>query len=311
MKFRPLCTSYLTDAFVQLEEIGVREERPVLVIEPVIGNDDDEESSSESECEEATQKAPPRPPPARTHKRPVITLEDDASFEYIKQDPPVKENDNDNKSRMEEQAFLQDDDDDDDDMSLEPSKGSIRDSTAYRDPSQQEADDDIFSMDTSSDEEIVVKPFQLDTKVTRMKKRPTASILKSASRHPLEDTDDELDFMDTSNKERPTKKRRPSVVDTSLIHSPANSILDSSQTQDADMDDGTNGDNQNEQIMVVNKDNILVSVSLCLPCMAMLRFVSFVFLCSLFVAFLCDTVTDSGQCRYEEERRLNRTDGCA
>ena len=92
MKYRPLCTSYLTDTKSRLEEAEDPEKRPLLFIETVICSSAEEESasSSESECEQQ-QEAPPPALPLRVRKRARFSLDDD-SFEFIKQQQdPVKE----------------------------------------------------------------------------------------------------------------------------------------------------------------------------------------------------------------------------
>jgi len=237
MKYRPLCTSYLTDAIGRLEEVAVHEERPQLVIEPVIGTSL-EESSSESECEEAVQEVPPPAPRARIHKRPLLSLDDDAGFEYIEKDPVQKANDMDidslGSSNEQRRTTEQEDS-----MSLEAP--AAEEESASNRNLLQDTQDEIDSVDSSSDEEMPVKPFKLVTQVSK-KKRPSASIPVLAVQHPLEDTDEELDGVaSSSGNRRLTKKLLPSVVDVTLKLSPVESLL-ASQSQCFPMDDGERDD---------------------------------------------------------------------
>lgn len=255
MKYRPLCTSYLTDARSQLEEIVVREERPMLVIEPpVIGGSAmmEESSSSESECEKAIEKPLP---PRRRRRTTLFSLNDDASFAFIQQDDAAKKSGRTEKRRRGETSS-----DDDMSSSLELEPKSNRDSTANHDQ-EQNIQDEIESIDSSSDEEVAVKPFQLVTKVSTTKmKRAIAAQKSTVDRHPLEDTDDEDDCITASDKKKRMKKRLPSVVNVSLVHSPVNSILESqSQEAELEFDEATSDDNG--ESMVMEDDDIVRLVS--------------------------------------------------
>ena len=258
MKFRPLCTSYRVDALSRLEEVAVHDERShQLVIEPFVGNVA-EESSSESECEK--EEVPLPPPRPKVHKRPRLPLEDDASFEYIKREPMqenVEENESVESIRVEKTLP--------DDISLERSTDTIPES-AVRDHPFQDTEDEIDSVYSSSDEEVAVKPLQLVTKVSKLKKRPTrrSDPLTAVFRHPLEDTDDELNGVKSSRKDPLGVKPLPKAVDVSL-ECPT-SPLDS-QRQHFDIEDGMNDNDENEPFTTMDEDDKVVSVRAFLLCM--------------------------------------------
>lgn len=258
MKYRPLCASYLTDTKSRLEEAEDPEKRPLLFIESVICNSAEEESASlsESECEQQ-QEAPPPALPLRVRKRARFSLDDD-SFEFIKQQQdPVKEKSSiaeessQNEEMEADEALLHDEDE-----SLLESVSKEANESTLHEKSQQAMEDDIFSMDTSSDGEVLpsVKPFQLETLVT-IRKRASIPV-PTPERHPLEDTDDdesnEVEIVGRTS--RMTKKEHPPpVVDVSIQHcSPVEDSLLDSQSQDTEMvDNEANIDEQNVSYTVM------------------------------------------------------------
>jgi hypothetical protein len=266
MKYRPLCTSYLTDTKSRLEEAEDPEKRPLLFIETVICSSAEEESasSSESECEQQ-QEAPPPTLPLRVRKRARFSLDDD-SFEFIKQQQnPVKKKSSiaEESSQEEEmeadEALLHDEDE----SLLESVSKEANESTLHK-KSQRAMEDDIFSMDTSSDGEVLpsVKPFQLETLVTIRKR---GSIPVPTFRHPLEDTDDdesnEVEMVGRTSRMTKKEHSPPPVVDVSIQHSPVEDSLLNSQSQDTEMvEREADFDEQNVNYTVVTGTADVLSV---------------------------------------------------
>lgn len=258
MKYRPLCTSYLTEAIGRLEEVAVAEERPQLVIEPVvvIGSAVDE-SSSESETEQVLQDVPPQRSRTKAQTRTHLPLDDDISFEFIKPDP-MENNDKDDDTRTSSLEKREAGEATFEGMPPNSPKESIQDSVS------SVKDDEIFSMDSSSVEREAVQPFQLVpqvTKITKKKKRPATPISASFDRDPFEESDDELDNLQSTGKRRLAKKKYPRVVDVSSNLSQVESLLDSQSQVSEKQDDYTKDDIENEfATMDVDDYNELVLV---------------------------------------------------
>lgn len=243
MKYRPLCTNYLTDARTQLEEVADSEERPQLIIEPVMDTVE-QESSSESECEEQQAPPPPRPPRPLIHKRARFSLEDDASFDFFTQVDSAKDKHEDETKSLAAASSQEDERATAEEAlpgeeSLEPSAEMAGEASTDEEPQQEVLEDDIFSIDSSSDEEVVAaQPFQLVTQVTKLKRSTAFVPSPAANGHPLDDTDDEeLDDIESRINRRLAQKEFPSVVEvSSLHHSPMDSpLLLESQSQDTEM----------------------------------------------------------------------------